>query len=96
MPTIKFTKRSVEALKAPDPSGKQALYWGEGEYTGLGILVSGITASKSWVVQGKLGRKTKRYTIGPVSVFDIPAAWEIAREKLADLYRGKDPKKAAK
>jgi hypothetical protein len=27
MPTIKLTKRAVEGLKAPDPSGRQSLYW---------------------------------------------------------------------
>jgi hypothetical protein len=52
MAVIKLTKRTVEALKAPDPSGKQTLYWAEDkDRAGLGVLVSGTTAAKSWVAQ---------------------------------------------
>jgi integrase len=97
MAKIKLTKREVERLKAPDPSGKQTIYWAEGEYTGLGILVSGVAATKSWVVQGKLKTgQTRRLTIGPVSVFTIEEAWEEARGKLAEIYKGGDPKVSAR
>ena len=97
MAKIKLTKREVERLKAPDPSGTQTLYWAEGEYTGLGILVSGVAATKSWVVQGKLkSGHTRRLTIGPVGVFSIEEAWEEARGKLAEIYRGGDPKVSAR
>jgi integrase len=97
MATIKLTKRAVEGLRAPDPSGRQSLFWATGEYTGLGILVSGVAATKSWVVQGKLkSGQTRRLTIGPVAVFTIEEAWEQAREKLAEIYRGGDPKASAR
>ena len=97
MATIKLTKRAVEGLKAPDPSGKQTLYWATGDYRGLGILVSAAAATKSWVVQGKLKTgQTRRVTIGPVSVFMIEEAWEQAREKLGEIYRGGDPKVSAR
>jgi hypothetical protein len=43
MATIKLTKRSVEALKVPDPSGKQQLYW-DAELKGFGVLVSGVSS----------------------------------------------------
>ena len=33
MPTMKMTKRAVEALPARDASGKQTLYWAEGTAT---------------------------------------------------------------
>jgi integrase len=96
MSTMKLTKRAVEGLKAPDPSGNQKLYWADGNYTGLGILVSGVAATRSWVVQGKLKTgATRRVTIGPVSVFSIDEAWEEARAKLAEIYRGGDPKVSA-
>jgi integrase len=96
MATMKLTKRTVEGLKAPDPSGKQTLYWADGNHTGLGILVSGVAATQSWVVQGKLkSGQTRRVTIGPVSVFSIDEAWEEARAKLAEIYRGGDPKVSA-
>src|SRR5438067_13370697 len=97
MATIRLTKRAVEGLKAPDPSGKQTLHWAEGDYKGLGILVSGVAATKSWVVQGKLKTgQTRRLTIGPVAVFSIEEAWAEARGKLADIYKGNDPKLTAK
>src|SRR6266851_6628075 len=93
MATIKLTRRAVEGLKAPDPSGRQMLYWATGEHTGLGVLVSGVTATKSWVLQGKLRTgQTRRVTIGPVAIFTLEEAWEEAREKLAEMYRGGDPR----
>ena len=95
MPTMKFTKGSVEDLPAPDPSGKQTLYWAEGNTTpGLGILVSGVSKkTKSWVCQGNLPNgKARRITLGPVAVLSIEQAWEEAKPKLAALLQGRDPK----
>jgi integrase len=94
MPTMKMTKAKIRDLRAPDPSGRQQLYWAEGTETpGLGILVSGTTATKSWVVQGKLkGGQTRRVTLGKLSVLSLEEAWEAARPKLADLQANVDPK----
>jgi cellulase/cellobiase CelA1 len=50
MAKIKLTKRAVERLPAPDPSGKQTLHW-DTELRGFGVLVSGTTNGKSYVVQ---------------------------------------------
>jgi integrase len=90
-----MTKRLIEALAAPDPSGKQTIYWAEGsDHPGLGILVSGTTAAKSWVVQGKLPGTgvARRVTLGPVAVLALEQAWERARPVLADIHAGIDPK----
>jgi integrase len=94
LPTMKMTRGAVQALAAPDPSKKQTLYWAEGTATpGLGILVSGVSPSKSWVCQGQLPNgKARRITLGPVSVLSTAQAWEEARPKLAALLQGKDPK----
>jgi hypothetical protein len=55
---------------------------GTGDHTGLGVLISGTTAAKSWVVQGKLkSGQTRRVTIGPVAVFTIEQAWVPKRQK---------------
>jgi hypothetical protein len=63
MPTINLTKSAIAALAAPDPSGKQQLYWSEGNtIPGLGILVSGVSTSKSWVAQGNVNGKARRIT----------------------------------
>jgi len=93
MAMIKLTKATVERLRAPDPSGKQTLYWAEGDYRGLGILVSGVAATKTWVCQAKLkSGKTRRVTIGPATVLMIEEAWQQARDALAEMYQGRDPK----
>src|SRR6516165_9296802 len=93
MPTIKLTKSSVAALAAPDPTGKQMLYWSEGHSTpGLGILVSGVSTSKSWVAQGNVNGKARRITLGPVALLSIQQAWEMAKPKLASMLDGRDPR----
>lgn len=56
------------------------------------MLCSGISKTKSWVVQANLNGKAKRITIAPTNVLDPKAAWERAQPILADLYAGKDPK----
>jgi integrase len=91
---MKFTDRNIKALEAPDPSGKQTLYWNQGNATpGLGILVSGTTSSKSWIVQANLpSGKSRRVTIGPVAVFTVSAAWVAAKPKLMQMLDGQDPK----
>ncbi|CEF48887.1 unnamed protein product [uncultured bacterium] len=91
MPTTKLTKDAVKDLKAPDPSGKQVLWW-DPEKRGLGVLCSGISESKSWVVQANLNGRARRITLAPVHVLDPKQAWERAQPVLADLYAGKDPK----
>jgi integrase len=98
MAMIKLTQKAVKGLAAPDPSGKQTLYWSDRkDHTGFGILVSGTTPAKSWVAQAKLKTgKARRLTIGPVSVFSIDEAWEQARTKLAEIYAGSDPKVTAR
>jgi integrase len=95
MPTMKMTPRAVAALPAPDPSGKQTLYWAAGTATpGLGILVSGVSAGKSWVAQGNVNGKSVRLTLGPVAVLTIEAAWEAAKVKLAEMLQGRDPRRS--
>jgi integrase len=93
-----MTKTNIAALPAPDPSGKQTIYWSEGGETqgnptpGLGILVSGVSTSKSWVAQGNVNGKSVRLTIGPVALFSVDQAWEIAAPKLASMFTGHNPK----
>jgi integrase len=92
MSRIKFTARAIAKLKAPDPSGKQKPHW-DTELTGFGVLCSGVSTAKSYIVQRDLpGKKTRRVTIAPVNVLSISQARERARAVLADLYAGKDPK----
>src|SRR5580704_5738571 len=73
MPTIKLTKRAISALPAPDPSGKQVLVW-DADLKGFGVLVSGKTKAKTFVVQRKLaGGLTRRMTV--VTEFWLKGTW---------------------
>jgi integrase len=90
---MRFTKRSIDALVAPDPSGRQTLYWSEDRaMLGLGIVVSGVSPSKSWICQGNVNGKAVRITLGPVAQLTIDEAWEMARPKLAAMLQGSNPK----
>jgi len=62
------------------------------ELTGFGILVSGATSNKTYIVQGKLaGGKTRRVTIGATNVLKLDDAREKAKAVLAQFYEGVDP-----
>jgi integrase len=97
MPPIRLTARAIERLRAPDPSGKQTPYW-DHVLRGFGVLVSGTTNSKSYIVQRDLpGGRTRRITIGPTNVLrSLDAARKQAEAILAEMYKGIDPKAAAR
>jgi integrase len=91
---FKFTKTAIDRLRAPDPAGKQRLYW-DTELTGFGVLVSAVSDKKTYVVQRKLsGGKTRRVTVGPVNddVVKLDDARTRAGAILAQFYQDKDPK----
>jgi hypothetical protein len=89
---MKLTKRSVERLAAPDASGRQQLYW-DTEMRGFGLLVSGKSNARTYVVQRKLpGGNTRRVTVGAANVLDLDEARQQARLLLAEFYSGVAPK----
>ena len=67
MPVVKLTVKSIEKIKAPDPSGKQSVHWCA-DLKGFGILVSGAASCGSAGPAGRCrsGRST-RGTEGPTS-----------------------------
>jgi integrase len=88
---VKITERVVDRLPAPDPSGKQKLYW-DADLRGFGVLCSGATRAKTFVVQGAVGGRTRRVTIAPANVLSVIEARRRAREVIAAFYAGEDPK----
>jgi len=93
MPALKLTKSAVEKIEAPDPSGKQVIYW-DVALKGFGVLVSGATTAKTYIAQRRMpDGKTRRLTVGAIGEF---AQVEDARRKagglLAGLREGTDPK----
>jgi integrase len=93
---LRLTERTIKGLPAPDPSGKQKLHWDE-EPKGFGVLCSGVTRKKTFVLQRAVNGRTRRITIAPVLgvAGEVEAARAKARQKLADFfYKGIDPKDA--
>src|SRR5215207_9944554 len=96
MPRIKLTQRVVEKLSAPDPSGRQVLHW-DTELRGFGVLCSGKTNTKTYVVQRDLPNgRTRRVTIAAANVLALDEARRRAEAALAELYRGVDPRVSAR
>src|SRR5436190_6703665 len=91
MPRIKFTKAAIERIKAPDPSGKQTIFW-DADLKGFGLLVSGVTSSKSFIAQRTLpGGNSRRVTIGAVAEIALDAARHEAADVIHQM-RTADPK----
>ena len=95
MPKLKLTAKSVDKLKAPSPNGKQTLVW-DSELRGFGVLVSGVSNGKTYVVQRDVNGQSRRVTVGPTNVLSLDEARQQAERVLADFYRGVDPKTAAR
>ncbi len=88
---IKSRQRAVDALKAPDPSGKPVIYW-QAHRPGFGVLVSGKTQAKSYIAQRDLAGKTRRITIAPTNSMSFADADKEAAKLLLDMQNGIDPK----
>jgi integrase len=94
MPTLKLkNEKTVEKLRAPTATGKQVLHW-DVDLKGFGVLCSGTSNARSYVVQAAVGGLTRRITIGRVNVLKLPVARQKAAEVLANLTLGHDPKVA--
>lgn len=92
MPQIRLTEKSIDKLKAPDPSGRQVLHWDDG-LRGFAVLCSGKSNSKTYVAQRDLpSGKTRRVTVGAVNEISLEVARERAANTLDDIRRGIDPK----
>ena len=71
MPTIKFTERAIARIEAPTVNGSQQLFW-DAELRGFGVLVSGVSNAKTYIVQRALPNgKTRRVTIGRTNVLAL-------------------------
>lgn len=95
MPKLKLTQAIVNGLEAPDPSGKQVLHW-DADLKGFGVLCSGKTGAKTYVVQRDINGNTRRITVGPVNVLALAKAKDKAIGLLAEFADGLDPKKRRK
>ncbi len=89
MPTIKFTDRSIRALKPPAEGRVE--YW-DADLPGLGLRVSG-TGKKSWVLMYRThGGRQRRMTLGQYGPgCGFADARKIAGKHLREVANGGDP-----
>ena len=67
MPTIKLNQKTVDKLRAPDPSGKPVIYWDD-TVKGFGVIVSGKKNTKTFCAQRIMsGGICRRVTVGSAS-----------------------------
>ncbi|MFZ0396700.1 MAG: Arm DNA-binding domain-containing protein, partial [Methyloceanibacter sp.] len=74
-----LTTTNIKDLKAPTESGKQEIAW-DTELRGFGLLLSGKTASRTFIVQRDIGGRTRRVTIGATTEISVAKAREEARD----------------
>ena len=74
---LNLTERSVASLPAPDPSGRQVYHW-DVSLKGFGVLCSGTSTAKSYVVQRDVGGRTRRVEIAAVAELKLAKAKERA------------------
>jgi integrase len=90
---IRLTEKAINKLKAPNASGRQEIAW-DSETKGFGVLLSGVTSARTYIVQRDLKNgKTRRITIAKVDdATSLKEARSRAEEIVADLIAGRDPK----
>ena len=86
---FKLTKRSVDGLS---PAGTDYLIW-DRDMRGFGLRVY-PSGKKTYLVQYRNGRRTRRHTIGQHGVLTAEEARTRARQLLGDVARGEDPSAA--
>lgn len=91
MPTIRLTKRAIEAL--PFPARGQVFYR-DAELTGFGLRVG--SRAKTFIAEGQVRHRSVRITIGRFPVVSPEEARIVALDKLAAMARGNDPAKEEK
>ena len=80
MPTIKITKRAVEAI--PFPKDGQVLYR-DAELTGFGVLVG--SQVKTFFAEGQIRRRTVRMALGRYPLIQPEEARRLALDRLAAM-----------
>lgn len=87
MPSMKFTVRSIEAIK-PD-SNTRVECWDD-DLPGFGLRVSG-EGRKSWIVMYRFNGRLRRLTMGTFPALNLADARDRAKAALHDVAHGRDP-----
>ncbi len=85
---MKLTKTRVESL--PVPATGQALYW-DTDTRGFGVRLS-ASGKRSYIAQGRVNGRTRRFTLGPHGLLTCEKARQRAMATLLDMRDGVDPR----
>jgi integrase len=88
MPVEKLTAKFVREAKC-NPGDERTIFWDEAR-PGFGLMVT-PSGHKSWIVQYRAKRTSRRYTIGSVAKLDIEQAVRRARAVQGKVAEGADP-----
>lgn len=83
---VKLTKRTVDAAKAGD---KDYFIWDD-DLPGFGLRVF-ASGKRSYLVQYRVGRRSRRYTIGQHGVWTAETARQEAKVQLGRIAHGDNP-----
>lgn len=89
MPTVRLTKRTIDAI--PAPTAGQLLYR-DTDLPGFGLRVG--TRSKVFFAEAQVRRRTIRVTIGRYGPIAPERARKLAMRALSEMAEGRDPNEA--
>jgi integrase len=94
MPRLKLTVRSVSALRAPTRSGKNQIYWDDGQNAvrGFGLFLSGSTTTKNYIVQRDINGRSTRVTVCGFNEKTLPEARKAAGDYQLQMRQGINPR----
>jgi hypothetical protein len=94
MARVKLVGTSLAALESAfaDSTKVDEIYW-DTEVAGFGLRFrSG--GKRTWILQYKMQGSDRRLTLGPYPGINAKTARAMAQDKLADVWKGKDPQAA--
>lgn len=91
MPTVKLTKRAVDAIKP----GDGRTFWYDTDLKGFGIKVE-VTGAMTWILEYRAGvggrnAAKRRVTLGKVGALTPEQARDLAKGMIAKIHAGQDP-----
>ncbi|MEZ5535512.1 MAG: integrase family protein, partial [Thiolinea sp.] len=89
MATNKLNFTNTKAYSLPVPDTGQAFYW-DAKQAGLGLRITSAGA-RSWIAQGYVNGKSKRFTLGLLDDLDYKEAREEAGKVRGQMRKGINP-----
>ena len=84
MPKVKLTKKWIDQV----PLSPDAVWW-DTDIKGLGLRIT--PTKKVFIVQARVGRNTRKVTLGNFGHLTLSQAKDMAKEELGKMAKGIDP-----